>query len=724
MRDDRMAGAAVGLAPADFFWAIGSLCNLHRVPFEAGLLAQAFPPPYTAVTLIEALRAAGFEAQLLARPLALLAPSALPAIVVLRPDEHSADPRAGDGRPDATTVDRLGKNGAACAARQGTLALLVRMDDARVLFFAAGQNTPQTATRAEFAACHAGLVVDAVRAPSAARDADTSGPAARFGFRWFVPELWRHKRIWREVLAASLAIQLLALALPLCSQAIIDKVIVHRTTSTLAVIGAALALIVVFSAALGWIRQYLVIHTGNRVDAVLGAAVFRHLLEVPLRYFERRPTGVLAARLAGIETIREFLSGAAVTLALDLPFLFVFLVVMFLYSVPLSLVTLALVGALVALSLGVAPLFQRRLDAQFLAGARNQAFVTEHLAGIETVKSLQLEPQLAARYEELLARFLATGFATRQLGNSYQTLASGIEQLLSATILCLGAFLVMSSTEFTIGMLVAFQMFAGRVAQPLLRLAGLWQQFQQAAIAVRRLGDVMDVPCEPRTVAPAREPRAGTIELRNVGFRYTDNGSWLYRKLSIAIAPGELVVVTGPSGCGKSTLFKLLQGFAFPAEGEVLVAGADTRRLSANELRARFGVVPQETTLFSGTILDNLQLANPLATFEHVVQACRMAEIHSAIEALPEGYRTEVGERGVGLSGGQKQRLALARALLRRPQVLLLDEPVSQLDPESAARIAAAVSRLKGKLTIVLVSHQLPSSLRFDRIIELAPASA
>jgi subfamily B ATP-binding cassette protein HlyB/CyaB len=223
---------------------------------------------------------------------------------------------------------------------------------------------------------------------------------------------------------------------------------------------------------------------------------------------------------------------------------------------------------------------------------------------------------------------------------------------------------------------------------------------------------------------PAREPRAGTIELRNVGFRYTDNGSWLYRKLSLAIAPGELVVVTGPSGCGKSTLFKLLQGFAFPAEGEVLVAGADTRRLSANELRARFGVVPQETTLFSGTILDNLQLANPLATFEHVVQACRMAEIHAAIEALPEGYRTEVGERGVGLSGGQKQRLALARALLRRPPVLLLDEPVSQLDPETAARIAAAVSRLKGKLTIVLVSHQLPSSLRFDRIIELAPASA
>ena len=249
---------------------------------------------------------------------------------------------------------------------------------------------------------------------------------------------------------------------------------------------------------------------------------------------------------------------------------------------------------------------------------------------------------------------------------------------------------------------------------------GLWQQFQQAAIAVRRLADVMDVPAEPHCVLPSRVSRgSGRIEFVAVGFRYAPERPWLHRNVAFAIEPGECVVVTGRSGCGKSTLLKLLLGFAHPVEGAVRIDGRDTRAFAANELRSRFGVVPQETTLFSGTLLDNLQLGNPLAGFEQVVQACRVAGIHDTIEALPEGYRSEVGERGVGLSGGQKQRLALARALLRRPQVMLLDEPFSQLDDESAATIATAVSKLKGALTIVIVSHQVPPTLAVDRRIDL-----
>jgi subfamily B ATP-binding cassette protein HlyB/CyaB len=367
-----------------------------------------------------------------------------------------------------------------------------------------------------------------------------------------------------------------------------------------------------------------------------------------------------------------------------------------------------------------APLMQRRYDAQFLAAARNQAFVTEHLAAIETVKSLQLETSLRSRYDDLLATYLDAGFRTRQLGNTYQCVAGALEQLLSTAILCVGAWIVMTSTDFTIGMLVAFQMFAARVAQPLLRLTGLWQQFQQAAIAVRRLADMMDVPAEPHALTVGHARRGpGRIEFVGVGFRYTSEDPWLHRQLALTIEPGQCVVLTGRSGRGKSTLLKLLLGFIHPTEGAVRIDGRDTRTCSANELRSRFGVVPQETTLFAGTLLENLQLGNPDAGFEQIVQACRMARIHDTLEALPKGYRSEVGERGVGLSGGQKQRIALARALLRRPQVLLLDEPFSQLDEESAASVASALSLLKGAVTIVIVSHHVPATLAADRRIEL-----
>jgi subfamily B ATP-binding cassette protein HlyB/CyaB len=355
-------------------------------------------------------------------------------------------------------------------------------------------------------------------------------------------------------------------------------------------------------------------------------------------------------------------------------------------------------------------------------GARNQAFVTEYVSGMATVKSLQMEPIVERKFGELLANFLQSGFRTKTLANTYNTIANTLEQAMTMAILLAGALIVMQDDGFTVGMLVAFQMFASRLSQPLLRLVGLWQELQQTSIAVKRLGDVMNVPTEPHSIVPARENNMqGRIEIHGLSFRYADR-AYLYRGLELAIAPGQCIALMGPSGSGKSTLTKLLQGFLWAEEGCIKIDGKDTRHLSANELRDYFGVVPQETVLFSGTIYENLQLANPLASFEDIVQACKFAEIHRFIEALPQGYQTEIGEHGVGLSGGQRQRIAIARALLKRPKILIFDEATSGLDEDTASQFAQTINALKGQVTLLFIAHRLPKGLEVDRTMAIGLA--
>ena len=703
------------IAAKDFVWAVGSLCNLHRRPFDANLVQRAFPPPHSACTLMAALRSLEFAARLVRVDAAAMERGAFPCIAFIAADA--------DACAQSATVPQSA-NEAHMAPH--VCVMVIRCDQGRLLYFPSGSNEARVEPIATFALRYSGWILTVPTAQQGNVDEDdVDGPARTFGFRWFIAELARHRSVWRDVLIASLIVQLIGLATPLCSQIIIDKVIVHHSRSTLVVIASALVVFVLFSTALGWIRQYLVSHTGNRVDAVLASAVFRHLLHLPLRYFEHRPTGVLAARMSGIESIREFLSGAAILLLLDLPFLLLFLAVMFAYSAWLSLVTLGVLLLVAGLSFAVAPLLQSRLNEQFLLGARNQAFLTEYIAGAETVKSLQMEPQLERRFDDYLGSYLRASFSTRQLANSYNAIATGLEQLLNTAILCLGAWLVMRGPDFTLGMLVAFQMFAARVSQPMLKLVGLWQQFQQAAIAVRRLGDIMDVPVEPWSMATTRVAGHGgaAVEFRGAGFRYGPDRAHVLLDFNLTIKPGECVVVMGPSGAGKSTLTRLLQGFLWPTSGQVLVDGRDTRHLAVNELRGHFGVVPQETMLFSGTVLENLLLANPLATFEMAVQAAKLAEIHHTIEALPSGYNTTIGERGAGLSGGQKQRIAIARALLKRPRMLIFDEATSGLDGVVAEQFAATIARLKGKVTILFVTHRAPDRLQPDRIVHLGPAT-
>jgi subfamily B ATP-binding cassette protein HlyB/CyaB len=283
----------------------------------------------------------------------------------------------------------------------------------------------------------------------------------------------------------------------------------------------------------------------------------------------------------------------------------------------------------------------------------------------------------------------------------------------------------MKNDGFTIGMLVAFQMFASRLSQPLLRMVGLYQEFQQANLSVRRLGDVMNAPAEPYSLIPARAAAGtGAVDLNGISFRYSPEHPWLFRDLSLSFKAGKTTLLVGPSGSGKSTLAKLLLGFFRPAEGAILLDGRDIRHFSANELRGKFGVVPQETLLFSGTVYENLHMANPLATFRHIVQACQMAEIHQVIEQLPQGYQTEIGEHGVGLSGGQKQRIAIARALLKQPRILIFDEATSSLDAQTAASLAATINHLRGKVTILFIAHHMPKGLQVDETVIVGVARA
>ncbi len=719
----------------DLVWAIGSYCALNRKPFDANLLIRQFPPPYTSDSLIQAAHALGFRtkrrdctssklATLNFPCLAILNPKSQPASTPLMPLETTAFPppvMVGMAREEveATPSDSLERSTAHPA-------ILIQATADTFTLFESGTNTPKTLTLAEFTTRYTGTVFQLALESQPVNDPDgVLSSQKTFGFRWFIPELLKHKRVWRDVLIASLIIQVLALGTPLFTQVIIDKVIVHHTQSTLIVIGIGMAVFMVFSALLTWVRQYLVLHTGNRVDAVLGAAVFEHLFKLPSRYFEHRPTGVIAARLHGVENIREFIASAAVTLILDCPFLLIFLGIMFYYSVMLTCIALAIIGVIVVLSLVVMPIFRTRLNEQFLLGARNQAFTTEYVAGLETVKSLQMEPQIKARYGDYLAEYMRSGFAVRQIGNTYNVVSNGLEQMMILSILVIGAWIVMnpstgSGQAFTIGMLVAFQMFASRLSQPMLRLVGLWQQFQQANLSVQRLGDIMNAPAEPYSILPSRlREGKGEIDIEDLSFRYGENLPFLFQGFRLKVASGKVIAVMGPSGSGKSTLAKLLQGFYVPSGGTIKIDGNDIRYLSANELRHYFGVVPQETILFSGTIYDNLLMANPHATFEQVVHACRMAEIHSSIEALPQGYQTEIGERGVGLSGGQKQRIAIARALLKQPKILIFDEATSSLDSTTAEHFAATVNQLKGKVTMLFITHALPKNLMVDEFSRL-----
>jgi subfamily B ATP-binding cassette protein HlyB/CyaB len=573
---------------------------------------------------------------------------------------------------------------------------------------------PQLLGREEFEARWTGRLV------LIARRAALGNLARTFDVSWFLQAMHKFRRLFAEVLLASFFLQLFALATPLFFQVVTDKVLTHRGFTTLDVLVVGLIAVSTFEVVLGALRTHVFAHTTNRIDVELGARLFRHLVALPIAYFEARRTGDSVARVRELENIRNFLTGSALTLLVDLFFTFVFLAVMFYYSPFLTWIVIGSIPCYMAISFAVTPLFRRRLEEKFDRGAENQAFLVESVSGIQTLKAMAVEPQMQRRWEEQLAGYVHASFRVQSLGNWASQAVQYVSKIVTALTLYFGAYLVIGG-NLTVGELIAFNMLAGRVAQPVLRLAQLWQDFHQARVSIARLGDILNAVPEPaynpaRAVLPAIR---GDIRLEHVGFRYRIDGPQVLHDVSLAIPAGQVVGIVGPSGSGKSTLTKLVQRLYVPDQGRVLIDGVDLAVVDVAWLRRQVGSVLQENVLFNRSIRDNIALADSGMPMERVVAAANLAGAHEFILELPLGYDTVVGERGASLSGGQRQRIAIARALVTDPRILIFDEATSALDYESERIIQQNMRRIAKGRTVLVIAHRLSAVRQADRIITI-----
>jgi len=541
----------------------------------------------------------------------------------------------------------------------------------------------------------------------------------RFDVTWFIPQIVRYRRLIGEVLLITLLINLLGLAAPLFFQNVVDKVLVHDSLDTLTVLGIGFVAVSLWETAFGWLRTRLYSETSQKIDVELGARLFRHLLGLPLGYFENRRVGDIAMRVRQLETIREFLTNASLSVLIDPLFTLVFLGVMWIYSVKLFLISVLTIPAYIVVAVLITRPLQARIEEKFERGAANNALLVESIGGITTVKASAVEPQWQMRWEQQLAGYSAASQRVINLGNTGSQLIQLISKLNMAAILYFGAKAVIAH-DMTVGGLVAFNMFAQRVSGPVIRMAQLWQDFQQVRIAIDRLGDVLNQPVEPgagsRTALPAIR---GEVRFDDVRFRYGLEGPWTIEGVTLHIPAGSSLGIVGSSGSGKSTLTKLLQRLYVPQGGRITVDGVDITQIDPVWLRRQIGVVLQENLLFNRSIRDNIALANPAQPFEQVIAAAQLAGAHDFILRLPMGYDTPIEERGTNLSGGQRQRLAIARALITNPRILILDEATSALDAESEEVIQNNLAAISAGRTVVIISHRLSALRGCNRIVAM-----
>ncbi|WP_366523856.1 type I secretion system permease/ATPase [uncultured Algimonas sp.] len=598
-------------------------------------------------------------------------------------------------------------------AKDGSFFIIGKVNEGRALVQVPGE-APQSLAYEDLDDLWDGTVI-----PLARRDKPTGGEG-KFDVTWFIPALIKYRHLLRDVMLASLALQVFALGTPLFFQVVVDKVLAHQGLTTLDVLAIGLISLVVFEALMGGLRAYLFTHTTSRVDVELGSNLFRHLLKLPLAYFESRRVGDTVARVRELETIREFLTSSSVTLVIDLAFTVIFLVIMWFYSVALFTVVAVSIPLYVIISVIITPPLRRKIEEQFHRGADNQSFLVESVTAVQTLKAMAVEPQMQTRWENQLAGYVKSGFDAAKLGIIGQQAIQLVNKLASAIILYVGAKLVIEG-QMTVGQLVAFNMFAGHVSQPILRMSHLWQQFQQVRVAVARLGDILNAPIEraskpSQSALPAIE---GRIEFDGVFFRYEPGGREILRDVTLEIPPGQIVGIVGSSGSGKSTLAKLVQRLYVPESGRVLVDGVDLTMVDPAWLRRQVGVVQQENILFNRTVRDNIALADTGMAMERVVAAAHLAGAHDFILELPEGYDTQIDERGGNLSGGQRQRIAIARALAIDPRILVFDEATSALDAESDAAITANMPKIAANRTVFIIAHRLSTLRSANRIVTM-----
>ena len=540
--------------------------------------------------------------------------------------------------------------------------------------------------------------------------------STEFGFAWFIPSIIKHIKQAKTVLLISLFIQLIALVTPLVFENVIDKVLVSRSLSSLQVLAFALMALALFEPIFSYLRAWLFSNLACKLNAELNSRLYRHLLALPMSFYNQRQTGQITARIREMDKVRQFLSGSALTMVLDFLFIFIFIAVLFAYAAKLTWLVLGSLVVYFLFWVAVGPTLRSRVNKHFECSADNSAFLNQVITGVETIKTSAIERGFVKEWQASLAHQLKAGLKARITSIWAQQGISFIQKITAAMLLWWGVKLVMSG-DLTVGELVAFNMLAGQVTQPILRLAQVWQDFQHTLISLHRIGDILAEPTEAGSAGLASSPKVqGEISFKQVRFRYHSDAPEVLSNLSFDIKAGEFIGITGSSGSGKSTVTKLLQRLYNPNSGEVYVDGLDLAIADPVELRRSMSIVLQDSHLFSGTISENICQCCPEATQEQRLYAANLAGAHQFIEALPQGYDTQVGERGSNLSGGQKQRIALARALITNPKILVLDEATSALDYESEAAIISRLPEITKGRTVISIAHRLNTIKHCDRI--------
>jgi ATP-binding cassette, subfamily B, bacterial HlyB/CyaB len=686
-----------------------AIARFHQLPAEAEQLSHEFGIPgisFSDTEILLAAKALTLKAKKLTLSIPELKNAVLPAIAKDKHGGYFIIARLSSDKLSETDEDSVNIDNSQA------------VDEAKdkqqsILIHDLSQDAPQKISVLELKQRWSGELIALVR-----RQGFGESLQQKFDISWFIPSLVKYRKLFAEVLIASFFLQLFALVIPLFFQVVMDKVLVHRGFTTLDVLAVGFFVVVVFEAIVGGIRNYTFSHTTNRVDVELGSRLFQHLLNLPLSYFESRQVGQNVARVRELDTIRNFITGTALTLVIDLLFVFVFLAVMWYYSPTLTWIVMGSIPFYILLSVFITPILRRRLDEKFKHGAANTAFLTESITGIGTVKSMAVEPQMRRKLEDHLSSYVHASFRSQNLGNVAGQIAGLINKLVTLGIIWVGAHLVIDG-QLSVGQLVAFNMLAGRVSGPILKLVQLWQDFQQAGISIERLGDILNTPKEPgfnpnRSRLPSLQ---GAVTLEHVRFRYRTDGPVILNELNLQTRPGEVVGIVGRSGSGKSTITKLIQRLYIPESGRVLVDGVDLSMIDTAWLRKQIGVVLQENFLFNRTIRENIALTDPSISMERVVAAAKMSGAHEFIVELPEGYDNIVGEQGSNLSGGQRQRLAIARALIGNPRILIFDEATSALDYESERLVQDNMARICKGRTVFIIAHRLTTVRQCNRII-------